>query len=296
MNKKVHCPVCGEHLNEPALHCKDYRTGGEIFDICQCPACLFAMTLPQPSPAEIGKYYQTPDYVSHSETTKGIVNKLYRIVRKKNTENKINLINRLSTNRGNLLDVGCGAGYFLSACKENGWNIEGVEVDEGARSTAENRTRQLIYPSLDAAEANNKTFDVITLWHVLEHLHDVRNAFAQLQRLLKPAGTLIIALPNPLSADAEYYREYWAAYDVPRHLSHFSPQSVNMLADKHSLRREKPVPMKFDAYYVSILSEELKGRGKICALLLGLQQGYRSNRTARSTGNYSSLIYIYKKQ
>ncbi|MDR1676063.1 MAG: class I SAM-dependent methyltransferase [Tannerella sp.] len=252
------------------------------------------MTLPQPSPAEIGKYYQTPDYVSHSETTQGIVNKLYHLVRKKNTKDKLKLITSFSSGCRNLLDVGCGTGYFLSFCKENGWNIEGVEVNDVARSTAETRTGQLIYPSTEAMEASGRKFDVITLWHVFEHLHDVQSSFARLKRLLNPAGWLIMALPNPLSPDAAYYNEYWAAYDVPRHLSHFSPVSVRILAEKYGLRSETPVPMKFDAYYVSILSEELKGREKISALLHGLWQGYHSNRLARQTENYSSLIYVMR--
>jgi 2-polyprenyl-3-methyl-5-hydroxy-6-metoxy-1,4-benzoquinol methylase len=297
MNGKIQCPVCGTILNSPELQCRDYGTSGEVFDICRCPACLYAMTVPQPSPTEIGKYYQTSDYISHSETARGIVNKLYLTVRKTNTWNKIRLINRISPLRRNLLDVGCGTGYFLSACKKNGWdNVEGVEINDKARSTAETRTGQPIARSLDDMEATRKKFDLITLWHVFEHLHDVRKSFEQLKRLLTPTGLLIIALPNPFSADARYYGEYWAAYDVPRHLSHFSQHSINILAGQHSMQVLKLVPMKFDAYYISMLSEELKGQGKIRALLLGLWQGYCSNRTARKTGNYSSLIYICKEK
>ncbi|MDR1681690.1 MAG: class I SAM-dependent methyltransferase [Prevotellaceae bacterium] len=250
------------------------------------------MTVPQPAPAQIGKYYQTPDYVSHSETKQGIVNKLYHLVQKKNTKNKINLVKRFLPKDGTLLDVGCGAGYFLSVCQEYGWEIDGVEVDEGARSKAEARIEQSVHPSLDAVEACGQKFDVITLWHVFEHLHDVHASFAQLKRLLKPSGWLILALPNPLSADAACYKEYWAAYDVPRHLSHFSPQSAGLLASKHAMSVEACVPMKFDAYYVSILSEEWKGRGKVAALLRGLWRGYRSNHAARKTTNYSSVIYV----
>jgi 2-polyprenyl-3-methyl-5-hydroxy-6-metoxy-1,4-benzoquinol methylase len=294
ISRKIQCPVCGETLNEPAFYCKDFRISGEMFGVCKCPACLFGMTVPQPSPDEIGKYYQTPDYVSHSETKQGIVNKLYHVVQKRNTRNKIELIRRFLPKDGNLLDVGCGAGYFLSVCKENGWKIEGVEVDDRARSKSETRIGQHVYQSLDALEASGKKFDVITLWHVLEHLHDVRSTFTRLKRLLNPSGSLILALPNLLSADAAYYRENWAAYDVPRHLSHFSPQSVSILATEHSMKLQARAPMKFDAYYVDMLSEELKGRGKIGALLLGLWRGFLSNRTARKTDNYSSVIYIYR--
>jgi 2-polyprenyl-3-methyl-5-hydroxy-6-metoxy-1,4-benzoquinol methylase len=291
--KEIKCPICGKIVDSPSFSCKDYSVSGEMFDIYTCPDCLFAMTEPQPSPSEIGKYYQTTDYVSHSETTKGIVNKLYHLVRKKNTRDKLKLVNRVSSYRGDLLDVGCGTGYFLSACKKDGWRIEGVEVNALARSTAESRTGQSIYPSTDALAASGKKFNVITLWHVFEHLHDIHASFVELKHLLKPDGMLILALPNFTSVDAAYYREYWAAYDVPRHLSHFSPVALRLLTEKYQMRIDWIVPMKFDAYYVSMLSEELKGRGKISALFHGLLQGYRSNRHARIThGQYSSFIYV----
>jgi 2-polyprenyl-3-methyl-5-hydroxy-6-metoxy-1,4-benzoquinol methylase len=255
---------------------------------------LFAATRPQPDPEKIGLYYQTEEYVSHSETTKGIINKLYHIVRKKNTTDKLALVNRFSTFRGDLLDVGCGAGYFLSVCQQDGWRIEGVELSDLARNTAEKRISRPVFPSTDALEATGKKFDVITLWHVFEHLYDVNASFVQLKRLLKPDGTLILALPNPVSADAAHYKTYWAAYDVPRHLSHFSPKALRLLAEKHQMTIKKVVPMKFDAFYVSMLSEGLQGKGKIAALLNGFRQGVRSNLRARKDGNYSSLIYVLR--
>jgi ubiquinone/menaquinone biosynthesis C-methylase UbiE len=291
--KEIQCPVCGKVINEASFSCKDYSLSGEMFDIYTCRDCLFAMTVPQPSPLEIGKYYQTNDYVSHSETTKGIVNKLYHLVRKKNTKHKLKFINHISPVRADLLDVGCGTGYFLSACKKSGWHIEGVEVNEGARSTAEARIGQSIYPSTDDLAASGKTFDVITLWHVFEHLHDIHASLVNLKNLLKPEGLLILALPNFISADAQYYGKYWAAYDVPRHLSHFSPVALRLLMEQNRMKIDCVRPMKFDAYYISMLSEGLKGRGKISALLHGLIQGYRSNRNAkRNPERYSSLIYV----
>ncbi|MDR1120398.1 MAG: class I SAM-dependent methyltransferase [Dysgonamonadaceae bacterium] len=290
--KAFQCPVCGNIVDESLLQCKDHSVSGEMFDICVCRNCLFAATLPQPTPDEIGKYYQTADYVSHSETTRGIVNKLYHIVRKKNTKDKLKLVNRLSTPGADLLDVGCGTGYFLSACKQDGWKVEGVELNDLARTTAETRISQSVFHSLDALAQTGKIFDVITLWHVFEHLFDINNTFRQLKHLLKPGGRLILALPNPTAADAGYYKEYWAAYDVPRHLSHFSPKSVALLVEKHRMEIQQTIPMKFDAFYVSMLSEGLRGRGKMSALLNGFRQGCRSNWIARKDGNYSSLIYV----
>jgi 2-polyprenyl-3-methyl-5-hydroxy-6-metoxy-1,4-benzoquinol methylase len=266
---------------------------GEIFDIRLCRHCRYSFTDPQPAPEEIGKYYESTEYVSHSDTTRGIINKLYHIVRKKNTNNKLKLVNRLSPVPSGLLDVGCGTGYFLSACRQNGRQAEGVEINDGARAIAAARTGQPVYPSMDALEATGRRFDVITLWQVFEHLHQPDDSFARLKRLLKPSGKLIMALPNRASADAVHYGAYWAAYDVPRHLSHFSPRSIRRLATKHQMKIEEIVPMKFDAYYVSMLSEGLKGRGKFRALLNGFRQGYRSNRRARKDGHYSSLIYVF---
>jgi 2-polyprenyl-3-methyl-5-hydroxy-6-metoxy-1,4-benzoquinol methylase len=289
----LQCPVCGNKIDKSSLHCRDYRVTGEVFNICTCANCSFAVTHTPPISAEIGKYYQTDDYVSHSETSRGIVNKLYHIVRKKTVKDKLKLVNGLSKTRADLLDVGCGTGYFLYVCRQDGWRVEGVELSDSARKKAEERIEQPVFPSTDALEATGKQFDVITLWHVFEHLYDVNASFAQLKRLLKPDGTLVLALPNRASADAGYYREYWAAYDVPRHLSHFTPQSIALLAEKHRMKIEKTLPMKLDAYYVGMMSEELKGRGKINAFLHGFWQGLRSNCQARKDGNYSSLIYIF---
>jgi 2-polyprenyl-3-methyl-5-hydroxy-6-metoxy-1,4-benzoquinol methylase len=294
-DKEKQCPICGGMFEESAIRCTDYRVTSEIFEIRVCTDCLFGMTVPQPSPEDIGKYYQTPDYVSHSETKQGIVNKLYHLVRKRNTANKLGIISRYSKEPSELLDVGCGTGYFLSVCKKEGWRVEGVEVDEGARSIAETRIGQSVYSSMDELAKVGRRYDIVTLWHVFEHLHDVNRSFETLMRLLKPSGVLILALPNPTSPDAAYYKEYWAAYDVPRHLSHFSPASVRELTEKHNVNIDAKLPMKFDAYYVSMMSEELKRRGKISALIHGLRHGYRSNRIARKCGNYSSLIYIIRK-
>jgi 2-polyprenyl-3-methyl-5-hydroxy-6-metoxy-1,4-benzoquinol methylase len=285
------CPVCGCEM-EPVLRCRDYRVTDEMFDLLQCRGCSFGMTSPQPDPNDIGRYYQTEDYVSHSETTRGIINKLYRVVRTKNTKDKLRIVNSLSSARGDLLDVGCGTGYFLSVCRRDGWQVEGVELNEMARITATSRIDRPVYPSIDAVESTGKQFDIITLWHVFEHLYDINVSLLQLRRLLRPEGTLILALPNPASADADYYREYWAAYDVPRHLSHFSPPSIAALTKNHGMKIKDIIPMKFDAFYVSMMSEELKGRGKLSALLRGFVQGFRSNRFARKTGNYSSMIWV----
>jgi 2-polyprenyl-3-methyl-5-hydroxy-6-metoxy-1,4-benzoquinol methylase len=289
------CPVCGNSIDiSSVLRCKDHSVSGEIFSIGICKECLYGFTFPQPDSKEIGKYYQTEEYISHSETNKGIINKLYHLVRKKNTRDKLTIVNRFSKLKGDLLDVGCGTGYFLSVCRQNGWRIEGIELSDLARFKAEERAGKSVFPSTDVLEASGKKFDMITLWHVFEHLYDVNASFAQLKRLLKPDGTLILALPNPVGADARHYKEYWAAYDVPRHLSHFSPKAVGLLAENHQMTIQTIIPMKFDAYYVSMLSEGLQGKGKISTFLNGFLHGFLSNCQAQKDGNYSSLIYVLK--
>ncbi len=288
------CPVCGSEIDQVVFRCKDYSVSGESFDICVCPSCTYGITMPQPDSSEIGKYYQTEDYVSHSDTKKGIVNRLYHIVRKRNTKNKLQTVNQFSLIKGDILDVGCGTGYFLSVCKEDGWNIAGVEPSGVARAIAEKRTGQSLFASLDDLEQTGKRFEIVTLWHVFEHLYDIDASLQQLLRLLKPGGVLLLALPNPASADAKYYKQFWAAYDVPRHLSHFTPQSMDRLTQKHGLKIGTTIPMRFDAFYISMLSEGLKGRGKLSALLKGGWNGFVSDWKARQDGNYSSLIYVIK--
>ncbi|KAA6348888.1 Ubiquinone biosynthesis O-methyltransferase [termite gut metagenome] len=293
MNIKI-CPVCGNILDVDGLKVKDYSVSGEVFEICTCRHCTFSFTQPQPEPSAIGKYYQTEDYISHSDTKQGMVNRMYHLVRKKNTNDKLDLINRLAKKPASLLDVGCGTGYFLSACRQKAWQTEGVEVSDVARKMAEQRTGQAIYPSLDALTATGKQFDVITLWHVFEHLHDINASFLQLSQLLQPQGTLIFALPNLCCADALHYREFWAAYDVPRHLSHFNPSSLRRLVEKHGMKIEQILPMKMDAYYISMLSEKLKNAA-FWGLMKAVWYGWQSNCRAKKDGNYSSLIYIIKK-
>jgi SAM-dependent methyltransferase len=290
MNAKQ-CPACGTPFESAAFRCKDHSVSGEWFDILVCRRCGFASTEPQPSPETIGKYYASDAYVSHSDTRKGIVNKLYHLVRMKNVADKVKIVARLLPEGGELADTGCGTGYFLAACARRGWKIEGVEPDSAARSLAESRIGKPLFRSLVEAERAGRRFDVITLWHVFEHLHDPNASIAQLKRLLKPGGVLILALPDRLSDDAIHYGEHWAAYDVPRHLSHFTPVALRLLAERHGFSLENTIPMKFDAYYVSMLSEGLKGVGGTRAFINGLIRGTRSNRKAARNGNYSSLIF-----
>lgn len=286
------CPVCGANSGETVSQCIDHSVTGETFGIVRCKLCGYAQTFPLPNELTIGKYYETDDYISHSETNSGIVNKLYLLIRRFNVRAKSNLVKKIACRRDNLLDVGCGTGFFLARCKKQGWNVTGVEQSATARKKAEELINAPIYSSIYNPAVTEKTFDVITLWHVFEHLFDINKSFEQLKSMLNPHGVLVIALPNLLSKDAKTYGNSWAAFDVPRHLSHFSPLSIRLLAEKHSMTVKKAVPMKFDAYYVSMLSEQIQGKKGILSLLHGAYMGLKSNISARRTGNYSSLIYI----
>jgi 2-polyprenyl-3-methyl-5-hydroxy-6-metoxy-1,4-benzoquinol methylase len=286
------CPVCSGQEFGKHLTVKDHSISGETFNISMCKSCGFKFTNPVPSEDTIGKYYQSEDYISHSDTNKGIINKLYHLVRKQSLKSKINLINQASLKKGKILDIGCGTGYFLQYCKENGWEIEGMEPDPSARSLAEKNTGKPIYTDLFSIKEDQK-YDVITLWHVLEHVHKLNESIQHIHKLLKPDGTLIIAVPNCLSYDSITYDKHWAAYDVPRHLYHFTQPDMDKLLIKHNFQRTETKPMIFDSFYVSMLSDKYKyGKTNYFRAFLN---GLMSNIKAKTTKNYSSLIYISKK-
>lgn len=274
------------------LTLKDYSISGETFHISKCKTCGFRYTNPIPSEETIGKYYQSENYISHSDTNKGIINKLYHLVRKQSLKSKLKLVNQASKEKGTILDIGCGTGYFLQACKEDGWKIEGMEPDPGARALAEKNTSQTLYHDILSLPGEKK-YDVITLWHVLEHVHKLNESIQHIHKLLKENGTLIIAVPNCDSWDSTVYKEFWAAYDVPRHLYHFTPPDMDKLLNKHKFKRTDLKPMVFDSFYVSMLSDKYKF-GKT-NYIRAFFNGFVSNLKATSTKNYSSLIYLFKK-
>ena len=234
-------------------------------------------------------YYQSQAYISHSNTQKGIVPFLYRLAQKWSLKNKINLINSLSNHKGTLLDIGAGTGNFCETSKQNSWDVYGVEPSEKARGVAAKKNI-FLYQSIE--DFTGQQFDVITLWHVLEHLPDLENTITAIQKLLKPNGVLIVAVPNYNSFDAKHYKGFWAAYDVPRHLWHFSQKSMSKLFSKN-MKLLKTKPMIFDSFYVSLLSEKYKTGNSFAIKALWI--GFWSNIRALSTKEYSSLIYCFKK-
>lgn len=284
------CPICKSAAFKPFLNCKDFTVSNELFSIIECCDCGFKFTNPRPNESEIGRYYQSEEYISHSNTSKGIVNALYQRVRKYTLKQKLKLVNSLSA-KGAILDIGCGTGEFLSTCKSDEWNTTGIEPDPKARNFAIENYGLQVYEEAELKNLPNNMFDVISMWHVLEHVHKLNERIEDLKRLMKPGGALIIAVPNCSSLDAKIYGAEWAAYDVPRHLYHFTPKDIERLFANHSLQVKQILPMKFDSYYVSMLSE--KYRSGSPNLVKALINGWRSNMAAARSGRtYSSQIYI----
>ncbi len=291
-----HCPVCGQNAIADKFVVKDYTVSGEEYMLQHCTACSFVFTQDVPSQEEIGPYYASQNYISHSNTQKGIVNNLYHKVRKITLASKRKLVENITgITKGNHLDVGCGTGAFLNEMKTAGWNITGLEPDDTARKNAQELFNIQPQASHELFNLSVENYDAITMWHVLEHVHQLHEYVAQLKLLLKPDGKLFIAVPNYTSYDASHYQRFWAAYDVPRHLYHFSPASMRVLMEKHGLQVLQTKPMWFDSFYVSMLSEQYKnGKGNIVKAFF---IGFVSNIKALfNKERCSSVIYIIGKK
>tara|TARA_R110000744_G_scaffold230684_4_gene348872 strand:- start:1599 stop:2429 length:831 start_codon:yes stop_codon:yes gene_type:complete len=271
------------------LETKDFTLTGETFKLLHDP--VLDMLVTEPQPENIGKYYESEDYISHTDAKKSLVDKIYHRVKGYNLKGKLSLINSYAGTDKSVLDVGAGTGDFLALAKKCGWEASGVEPNELARLKAQDKGVTLI-EYLDAVPSSQK-FEVITLWHVLEHLPDLESQIAKLVGLLTNTGTLIVAVPNFKSYDANYYKEYWAAFDVPRHRWHFSQKSVQKIFEKHGMKLVRTKPMFFDAFYVSLLSEKYKN-GKQ-NFLSAFRIGLMSNLQALGTKEFSSLIYVLKR-
>lgn len=274
------------------IEVKDYSVSKEKFQLLYNEELEFLETFPKPEAEELPNYYKSENYISHTDSKRNLFEKSYHFIRQIALKNKLKLITSFKTKDKNLLDIGCGTGDFLQVAKQQNWNVTGVEPNVNAREIANRKVTNTVY-DIDALRTlKNESFDVITLWHVLEHLPNLKEDVSTLKRLLKPKGVLIIAVPNYKSFDATYYNNFWAAYDVPRHLWHFSQTSISKLFASENMKIEKTVPMHFDAFYVSLLSEKYKtGRmNYFKAFRIGLQ----SNLKAKSSGEYSSLIYCLK--
>lgn len=285
------CPVCGNQSFQPFISTEDFTVTRETFSLVRCAGCDLLITSPRPAEADIGKYYQSADYISHTNGGASLFDIAYRTVRRSALRRKLNLVNRHQPAKGTILDFGCGTGSFLETCTASQWSATGVEPSAAAR--------ERIPPGITVYENPGKLtedYNAITLWHVLEHIHRLPETLSQLSQRLKTGGTIFIAVPNPESYDAQHYQQYWAAYDLPRHLWHFNKKNMKRLLESKGLKLDNIQPMKLDAYYVSLLSERYKNPGTPAPLRLinATITAWRSNLKA-GTDNHSSLIYIASK-
>lgn len=271
------------------LTVKDHSVSGEKFELYKDEVLDMLVTSPQPKGGDLLRYYESDDYISHTDGKRSLFEKLYHLVKNKALKNKLTLLRSFHPNKGNLLEIGAGTGDFLKAAQDNGWQTTGIEPNEKAKTIALKKGVSFVNATTELQE---NSFDVITMWHVLEHVPDFEAQVAELKKLLKPDGTIFIAVPNFKSYDAQYYKEFWAAFDVPRHLWHFSKTSIKLIFEKENIELVNVFPMKFDSFYVSLLSEKYKN-GKM-NFFKAFWVGLNSNLKAASKNEYSSHIYVLK--
>ncbi|MBP2833837.1 class I SAM-dependent methyltransferase [Aquimarina sp. U1-2] len=280
-----------EQSLEVFITCKDHSVSGEEFKLLHDVEYDMLVTFPKPNDADLGTYYESDDYISHTDAKRSLFENMYQWIKSYALRKKVGLVSKLNNGPGELLDIGAGTGDFLVAAKKKRWAVSGTEPNDHAKKLAEQKEISLV---LETSNYENEKFDVITMWHVLEHVSNVKNQIEELQRLVKPNGYVVIAVPNFKSYDAHYYKSFWAAYDVPRHLWHFSKTSIQKLFSTQGFKLETIVPMRFDSFYVSLLSEKYQ-HGKM-NFLKALWVGFYSNIKAIHSKEFSSHIYVLKKQ
>lgn len=297
MERLLKCPLCksGLFLNHSEI--TDHAVSKKKFIICNCSNCGLGFTNPRPSMEKIGPYYDFPEYYSHEEKAKNLIQRIYQTIRNYAVKQKVKLFLDLLPN-GRILDYGCGTGNVLEAMKKEGWNVTGIEPNNKARKIANKKLKNQVFDSIESLENAGK-YDIISLFHVLEHIHELRKTTKSILQLLKKSGYLIIAVPNRTSWDAIHYKENWAAWDVPRHLYHFDSTSIKYFAEQYELELIETKPMYFDSFYVSMLSEKYKNpkQNILSIYLKAIISGVKSNQFAKKhTGNYSSNLYLFKKK
>ena len=288
------CPICLSSDLQKKFNCTDHSTSKEKFTIVSCETCDFKFTNPRPKDKSLGSYYKSDKYISHTNNKKGLFNWMYHTVRKYSITTKLNLLKKISKNQ-NHLDIGCGTGEFLNACKNSGFKTEGIEPSKLAREQAINNYNLSVTHNTELDQFKSSQFDTISMWHVLEHIPELNKTIREFNRILNKNGKVIIAVPNHNSWDAKYYKEYWAGWDTPIHLWHFSKLSIEKIFKIHDFKLIEKKPMLFDSYYVSLLSEEFKtGKKKY---VKGFTIGLLSNIIGIfSKRGCSSIIYVFEKK
>jgi len=273
---------------------KDFSASGEIFNITQCKDCGLRFTNPRPDSEDMERYYRFENYISHTDDeATGWTNQLYRVARQWTLRQKRSWVEGFVPQKGRLLDIGCGTGDFAGTMKKAGWTVDAVEPDNVAKARAESKHGLSVHPE-SWLEEPQEAYDVVTLWHVLEHVRDLGTRIDQFTRLVRKGGYLFIAVPNSESLDASHYREHWAAWDVPRHLFHFKSTVLRFRIEQAGFGCVEERNLPLDPFYISMLSEKYK-RGKdspIRGLFMGLGFWWKSTKKDRGA---SSKLYVFRK-
>jgi ubiquinone/menaquinone biosynthesis C-methylase UbiE len=289
------CPLCSSEKIGLHFKCNDHFISKKDFTIYKCPECGFLFTQDYPDEAEIGFFYESEEYISHSDTSEGFSNKLYQIARNIMVGRKKILIEKITgLKKGKILDIGSGTGYYAGTMKKEGWHVTGIEINEKARNFSITNFGLDVDPPDKIAVYESNSFDCITMWHVLEHFHEPFKYISEINRLLKPGAVCVVALPNSSSYDAKYYKQFWAAWDVPRHLWHFEPSTFRIFSEKSGFTLENLKILPLDVFYISLLSERYKGsslaflKAMLKASIFVIRSGFNRNRS-------SSVIYVLRK-
>lgn len=287
------CPVCGSASLNFYMNVEDHSVSKETFQLQECGDCKLVFTNPRPDPHEIGKYYASAEYISHTNSKAGLMNRAYQIARNRAISGKIRLVASLGVQDTSLLDYGCGTGEFLSAAKSKGWRCAGIEPDEGARQKAIKNHALNVHSPEKLPEISSGQFSLITLWHVLEHVHSLKETVNQFRRIIRSDGALVVAVPNRNALDATRYGHFWAAYDVPRHLYHFSKKPILRLMQNAGFSCETIKPLFFDPFYISLLSNKYQygSSGPLSAFISGIQTTIAGRRDIEKN---SSLLYVFR--
>ena len=280
--------------DEKHIMTQDFLITNEKFKITEDKETRVLKTTPTPKEEDLPSYYSSEAYASHQERANTPVLWAYMRVRKIAMKSKIKLISTFSTKTGALLDFGCGLGGFLSATHAKGWTSYGIEPHQKAKTKAKKISGREVYSTIGEAQKTNKKYDVITLWHSLEHVVDLGKTIRFLYNSTKKEGKVVVAVPNHQSFDAKHYKNFWAAYDTPRHVWHFDQKSITNVFKKHGFSLERKHLMMWDAFYISILSEKNKRSRAIYfkAAVIGII----SNFLSLFTGESSSITYVFSKR
>lgn len=240
-----------------------------------------------PKPKSIKKYYASSKYLSHNKE-KTLFAWVYFFFKKISIASKVRTIKSFKKNFISLLDYGAGDGFFVHSLRQK--KIDAVGYDPFFKYNEKG-----MYNDPNFFKKNNlNKFDIITMWHSLEHTQSYSQALENAKSMLSDKGVLIVACPNYKSFDSEYYKRYWAGYDVPRHLWHFSPKGMRVVFSSLGFELLKTKGMFWDPFYVSMVSEKYKS-SKLW-FIKGFFVGLASCLASIFNKNPSSVVYVAKKR